>query len=80
MNVASKVEWPDAPDGELETIYQALFDPQTGGGLLFGVAQEKLADTLQFLQDRGFESATEIGTVSQADGRPRISFVWYIAF
>ncbi len=43
--------------------YTALFDPQTCGGLLMGVAEEKLASVMQVLGDAGFEDAAVIGEV-----------------
>ena len=40
-----------------------LFDPQTGGGLLFGVKDDKLESVLKFLNDGGFEHSTVVGSV-----------------
>ena len=40
-----------------------LFDPQTGGGILLGIAQQKTTGLLQFLSENGFARAAVIGTV-----------------
>ena len=45
-----------------------LFDPQTGGGILLGVAQEKTAAMLHFLFESGFAKAAVIGTVMPKNG------------
>ena len=44
----------------------SLFDPQTGGGLLFGVKANSIDETLSFLNDEGFEQACVIGEVTDA--------------
>ena len=43
-----------------------LFDPQTCGGLLLGVGQDRADLVIKFLQQEGFEDATIIGTVNAA--------------
>ena len=45
----------------------ALFDPQTGGGLLFGVKQDSANESLKMLADNGFEHACVIGQVVESD-------------
>lgn len=40
-----------------------LFDPQTGGGILLGIAHEKTAGLLQFLNENGFAKSAVVGTV-----------------
>lgn len=49
-----------------------LFDPQTSGGLVFGVAASAVAATLAQLHEAGDEAATMIGEVvaSRPDGAP----------
>jgi len=42
----------------------ALFDPQTSGGLLFGIAESRLATVLDFLGDEGFVETCVIGEVT----------------
>ena len=46
----------------------SLFDPQTGGGLLFGVKANAADEVLSFLNDEGFERACVIGAVVDSDG------------
>jgi len=48
-----------------------LFDPQTSGGLLIGVSEERVADLLEKL-----EGGTVIGrVVARGDGEARIDLV-----
>ena len=42
----------------------ALFDPQTSGGLLFGIAESRLPKVLDFLGHEGFEETCVIGEVT----------------
>ena len=42
----------------------ALFDPQTSGGLLFGTAENRLEQILEFLGDEGFGETCVIGEVT----------------
>ena len=42
-----------------------LVDPQTGGGLLFGIAPEHSAEVVQFLQDAGFAETAIIGSCTE---------------
>ena len=44
----------------------SLFDPQTGGGLLFGVKAKAAEEVLSFMNDGGFEQACVIGEVTDA--------------
>jgi len=46
----------------------SLFDPQTSGGLLFGVAQDRAERVIRFLKDEGFADTTTIGEVADGDG------------
>jgi selenide, water dikinase len=45
----------------------ALFDPQTSGGLLFGVAPERAADALARLRAGGDLAAADVGEVRALD-------------
>ena len=40
-----------------------LVDPQTGGGLVFGIQPSEEAAVLEYLKENGFEDATAIGHV-----------------
>ena len=40
-----------------------LFDPQTGGGLLFGVSERRAENVLSFLRSEGFNDAMMVGEV-----------------
>ncbi|MDB4766717.1 selenide, water dikinase SelD [bacterium] len=42
-----------------------LFDPQTGGGILLGIAQEKTTELLAFLREKGFTKSAVIGIVTE---------------
>lgn len=42
----------------------ALFDPQTSGGLLFGIAETRLAEVMGFLGDEGFGETCVVGEVT----------------
>jgi selenide,water dikinase len=61
-----------APAAAGEPALELLFDPQTSGGLLFGVAPERAAQALQDLRDAGDAQAAEIGSLRapRADERP----------
>ena len=54
-----------ANDAEFQTNprYPALFDPQTSGGLLFGVAAAKAENCLQQLRQAGWKHAQIIGSI-----------------
>ena len=49
-----------------------LFDPQTGGGILFGIAPNKVESVNQFLIDSGFASTTVIGEVTKQAAEPSL--------
>ncbi len=49
-----------------------LFDPQTGGGILLGIAQEKTAGLLDFLSENGFAKSAVVGTVAASEKKPQI--------
>lgn len=46
----------------------SLFDPQTSGGLLFGISENRIDEVLNFLRDEGFEKASVIGQVTEKQG------------
>jgi len=73
--IDSGIESTLAPDNrqvvdkvELEADAQStriagLFDPQTSGGLLFGISEVHVEDVLKFLRNEGFGESTIIGQV-----------------
>ncbi len=50
--------------------FASLFDPQTCGGLLFGIDTGKAAEALEFLASQGFENSAVIGEVTQSQREP----------
>ena len=62
--VSQKVKIQAKPT-ELEIA--SLFDPQTSGGLLFGISESKVEKTIGFLHDQGFGEAAVIGQVKRSD-------------
>jgi selenide,water dikinase len=54
--------------------YAALFDPQTCGGLLIGVAESRRDELLAALRENGAPDATTLGqVVALRDEQPRIA-------
>jgi selenide,water dikinase len=61
-------------DGVDPDVVEALFDPQTSGGLLMGVPADRVAATLDALRAGGDEAAAEIGVVEPpTPGTPRLT-------
>ena len=52
-----------------------LVDPQTGGGLVFGVSPKRSDDVLQFLANHGFSDSSVIGEVTAASNEPSLEIV-----
>ena len=50
----------------------SLFDPQTSGGLLFGVAQDKADQVIEFLKNEGFSDTQVIGSVVESGDGERV--------
>ena len=86
--IESGVESTLAPDNRLVTDkihldadpgakrIASLFDPQTSGGLLFGVSQEHVEDVLTFLRNEGVGDSTIIGQVlDNCEGRESLEIV-----
>lgn len=66
----------DNPEpGEKGGRYELLFDPQTSGGLLMGVASEHVASLCAALVDAAYTQATVIGEVQSPAGGGRIELV-----
>jgi selenide,water dikinase len=60
---------PGVPGARLN----CLFDPQTGGGLLFAVRPEVADDAISFLKERGFDSSSVIGRVTEQSDHPALT-------
>ncbi len=50
-------------DAAADSAFELLFDPQTSGGLVFGVAPERSAEAVAALQDAGDARAAAIGSL-----------------
>lgn len=61
----------DAEGIETAAPYRALFDPQTGGGLLMAVAPADAAGALEDLRSLGFRQASLIGSIEPASAARR---------
>ncbi|GAB6098497.1 selenide, water dikinase SelD [Halanaerocella petrolearia] len=55
-----------------EVVKDLLFDPQTSGGLLISVSQEKVADLLIDLYQVGVDGATVIGEVTGSEPKIKV--------
>ncbi len=66
-NRAAAAAWHDAPS-ETTAAYQALFDPQTSGGLLLAVPPEKLTQALERLREHGSVPPAVVGRVVARSG------------
>jgi selenide,water dikinase len=56
-----------APDVTRHRAYPLIFDPQTAGGLLAGVAPQRAQEAIQRLVEAGFEHTAVIGEVLAGD-------------
>jgi selenide,water dikinase len=60
-----------------ENLLQIVFDPQTSGGLLIGIAADRAPGLVDALREGGYPQASVIGEVQAADpaapGRVTIS-------
>ena len=63
--VGSAVSFPENFDEDLKLL---LFDPQTSGGLLIAVPEEKKEELLTLLKGRGVEWAAEVGKIEEGEG------------
>jgi selenide,water dikinase len=59
--------------GDLESKSLAvLFDPQTGGGLLFGIRPQQAGPAIHYLQQNGFVQSTLVGEITGKSETPEI--------
>ncbi len=63
--MGSAVSFPENFDEDLKLL---LFDPQTSGGLLIAVPEEKKEELLISLKEKGVEWATEVGKIEEGEG------------
>ena len=64
----------DAADLEIESTELApLFDPQTGGGMLLGAAEDQVDAILEFLRQNGASESAVIGTVLSKSDAAKLS-------
>ena len=63
QNARSAASLAVAAAAAADPALELLFDPQTSGGLLFGVAPERTSEALQCLHDAGDPHAAAIGTL-----------------
>jgi selenide,water dikinase len=68
---------PDGDSIENAPSFRALFDPQTGGGLLLGVSSADAEGVLDHLRSVGFRQASIIGEVEPASAARRRIRVGY---
>ena len=59
-----------ASDFSGKPAYDALFDPQTSGGMLIGVGADTAEATLSKLRNAGYEQAAVIGVVTDSTTAP----------
>ena len=57
----------NAEEWHSHLTYALLFDPQTAGGLLASIHEEKVDDCLNGLRAQGYQSAVLVGRVKQRD-------------
>ena len=53
--------------------FAALFDPQTSGGLLFGIREQHASAVVEFLGNHGFELAAVVGQVGSSSAMPKLA-------
>ena len=64
----------DATELEIESAELApLFDPQTGGGMLLGAAEDQVDAILEFLRQNGASESAVIGTVLSKSDAAKLS-------
>ena len=70
--VAAKVEITGAEMSDSRIA--SLFDPQTGGGLLFGISTDQSEQAIAFLSENGFKESVIVGEIEAHSGtRPKLS-------
>jgi selenide,water dikinase len=73
QNRSARPEPCVAPELERDPRLELLFDPQTSGGLLFGVGSSQAAEVLRQLRANGDDQAADIGEVTDRSQRPTLA-------
>jgi selenide,water dikinase len=73
QNRSARPEPCVAPELERDPRLELLFDPQTSGGLLFGVGSSQAAEVLRELRANGDDQAADIGEVTDRSQRPTLA-------
>ena len=60
---AGRLDYGNTAD---EAVVELLFDPQTSGGLLIGIAQPRVEELCRSLRSAGYPDAAVIGAVTQS--------------
>lgn len=69
-------EWTTLDPTIPTDVADLLFDPQTSGGLVMAIPEEKTADFVAALLTEGVNFAAEIGTVERFDQRGHVELLW----
>ncbi len=69
-------EWTTLDPTIPTDVADLLFDPQTSGGLVMAISEEKTADFVAALLTEGVNFAAEIGTVERFDQRGHVELLW----
>jgi selenide,water dikinase len=69
-------EWATVDPAIPTDVADLLFDPQTSGGLVMAIPEEKAADFIAALLADGVNCAAEIGTVDRSDSHGHVELLW----
>ncbi|AFM25950.1 selenophosphate synthase [Desulfomonile tiedjei DSM 6799] len=69
-------EWTTLDPAIPTDIADLLFDPQTSGGLVMAIPEEKVAEFVAALLAEGVNVAAEIGAVERSDTLGHVEFYW----
>jgi selenide,water dikinase len=70
QNVRLRRAIANLDEASKDVRYPLIFDPQTAGGLLAGVAADRAGDCVERLKSLGYVHAAIIGTVLPQSNRP----------
>jgi selenide,water dikinase len=69
-------EWATLDPAVPTDVADLLFDPQTSGGLVMAIPEEKVADFVAALLAEGVNFAAEIGVVERSDLHGHVELFW----